>query len=442
MNLVDETQIVWPTAVRAERALLGRFIEDPAMLDVVMFAPGAFSDRFHRALFTTLVEMRQDRKPIEPSTILLGEPDLLLPYLDAEDRILACVTAAAPGDQIDMCVQQITDTAIRRQRISTTVHLVNGYQGAASDGELSGLEQQVKRVLDAETARVSPSRDQSHADFIASYGSGKSSTPTPLPAINAAMGGGLPHGEHIVLGGRSGDGKTAFGLYLLLHAALYGEPVLYVSLEQRRYEVRKRLISMLAADENRWSQGLGHGRLAREDTGADATEQVKRLSSRIAEMPLWIEDGVFESDAILKLVRHHVNRHKIKFVVVDYVQRVRDSSVNGDSAERMAIAGFSKRWYELTKTHDFTGILLSQDNRNQEGVSKKRRPRLSDLKGSGSLEEDADKVMFVYVEDPKNEWGEIIIEKDRSGDAAGTLVRYRRDAELLTFRELTDMEQR
>jgi len=441
MNLIDETKIVWPSVIRAERALLGRLMEDPAMLDTLNLAPGAFRDTFHRALFLTLIEMRQDRKPIEPSTILIGDPDLLVAYLDADDRISACMAAAAVGDQIDLCIEQITASAIRRGRIDAAAHLLNAYQGAASEGEIVGIEAQMKRALDSETTRTSASRQQQHADFMDSYGRGTSrSVSTPLSDLNEKLGGGLPYGEHIVLGGRSGDGKTAFALYLLLHAAIQGEPVLYVSLEQRRYELRKRLISQLAGHERLWGHGLAHGRIAREDTDGVSLPVIQRLSARLSTLALWIEDGVFEADAILRVVRDHINRHKVKFVVLDYIQRVRDAGLSGDSAERLAIAGFSKRWYELTKTHDVTGILLSQDNREQEKGKTKRRPRLADLKGSGSLEEDADKVVFVYVEDPGYQWGEVIVAKDRSGDATGSIIRFTRDSELLTFRNHTARE--
>jgi replicative DNA helicase len=440
--MIDETSIIWPHNAASERAFLGYLMSDPMTLDGLTMAPGAMYDPLHKMILIALMEMRQEGTDIEPSTIPIAKADLFAGITDIQPRIDACCAAASPASHLDLHIESITDNAIRRQRLSALAQLADAYQ-IGDRAIMSVAERDMARVLDKETARKLKTREDDHTDFAESFGRKGVFLELPLGELNAKTGGGVLFGDHVVIGGRSGDGKTAFASDIAVTAAFRGTPTLYISLEQRKRELRKRMISQLADRLGMRRHGLAHRRLAREDADRD---KVMKVSAELTKLPLWLEDGVFEADSILRLVREHVNKHKVKAVVLDYIQRVRNPNLKGDSAERMTLADFSKRWYELTKTHEYTGFLLSQDNREQEKGQKKRRPRLADLKGSGSLEEDADKVLFVYYEqasdpDYPNHWGEVILAKDRTtGAAAGSYAKYARDEELLTFRDISDRE--
>jgi archaellum biogenesis ATPase FlaH len=276
------------------------------------------------------------------------------------------------------------------------------------------------------------SRADRHADFISRFGDQREMIPIPLDELSEPMGGGLTYGQHVVIAGRSGDGKTALSLYMMLYAALRaGVPSLFVSLEQPAYELRKRLIAQLAAFVDDPDGSVNMKQMVNEQANGSS---VLGLSEQLAELPVWVEDNVREASKILDLIGVYVRDRGVRYVFLDHVQQVKNSELRGNQAERLTIADFSKRWYEMVKQTDIVGCLLSQDNRGQETGEKKRRPRPSDLKGSGALEEHADKILFAYTPTPESEWGELIVGKDRQGAAAGASAQYTRDPHRLTFR--------
>ncbi len=279
---------------------------------------------------------------------------------------------------------------------------------------------------------VIATRAARHEEFIGRFGDTQDMIPIPLDEIAEEMGGGLSYGQHVVIAGRSGDGKTALSLYMMLHAAIYADvPSLFISLEQPAYELRKRLIAQLAAFERTPDASINIKQLVNEQAnGAFVVD----LSGRLAELPIWIVDDVNDADRILQTIDAYVGDRGVRYVFLDHVQQVRNRSLSGNQAERLTIADFSKRWYEMVKRTDVVGCLLSQDNRGQETGEKKRRPRPSDLKGSGALEEHADKILFAYTPTPDSEWGELIVGKDRQGAAGGASAKYARDPHRLTFR--------
>lgn len=229
---------------------------------------------------------------------------------------------------------------------------------------------------------------------------------------------GLHPGQLIIVAGRPGMGKTSFAMNIAEHVAIVGKtPVAVFSMEMSAEELALRVLSSFG----RIDQGrLRSGQL--EDRDWDRLVSASRL---IREAPLFIDEtGALSPFELRARARRLVRRHDVKLIVVDYIQLMQG---NGRADNRTAeISEISRSLKALAKELKVPVIALSQLSREVERRENKR-PLMSDLRESGSIEQDADLILFIYrsayykrkdgVEPPPEEdnTAEVIIAKQRSG---------------------------
>lgn len=236
---------------------------------------------------------------------------------------------------------------------------------------------------------------------------------TPWSDLDRITGGFLP-GNLALIAGRPGMGKTAVALNIATHQA---EPVLMFSLEMTEPELVGRMIS---------AQGVDH-RLQRHP--ADMTDadwaRVTNATAKVREMPIVIDDrGGLSIDILVAEIERAVRAHGIRTVIVDYVQLVR---APGESRVQQ-VGTVSRELKAAAKNHGVAMIALAQMNRDAE----KRvdpKPRLSDLREAGDLEQDADQVIFVHrpeVLDEGKQPGEafLYVRKNRHGETGEVRLRF------------------
>ncbi len=224
---------------------------------------------------------------------------------------------------------------------------------------------------------------------------------------------GLQPNNLIVIGARPAMGKTSFGLNIAAHAAMETDaPVLFFSLEMSQYEISQRILCTEArVDSSKVRVG---------NMNDDDWTKISHAVGRLSGAPLWIDDNpnttVMEIRAKARRLKSRVGN--IGMVVVDYLQLM--SGRMRAENRQVEVSEISRSLKILARELECPVVALSQLSRNLEQRQDKR-PMLSDLRESGSIEQDADVVMFLYrdevydVESPDQGMAEVLIAKHRSG---------------------------
>ena len=231
---------------------------------------------------------------------------------------------------------------------------------------------------------------------------------------------GLRPGQLIVVAGRPGMGKSALASGFALKAASQGLPVLFFSLEIGKEEVSKRMLSSLGQIS---FEKLERGALE----GQEDVERIEEGHAALEALPVFLDDS---ADLSLLEIRTKARRLKAKeglgLVVVDYLQLL--SSPRPQENRQQEISGFSRALKMLSKELEVPVIALSQLNRAPE-MREGKRPQLSDLRESGSIEQDADIVLLLNrPEDLENEGeAEVIVAKHRNGKTGSVWLEFEGD---------------
>lgn len=269
---------------------------------------------------------------------------------------------------------------------------------ASSSGGLKTLKQAQQAAVDA----IQKRRDGTYAAVQTGY-----------PGLDKILV--LAPGSFTVMGGRPGTGKSALAVDIALRAAIVQRvPTLVFSLEMSDAEIGERSFSNLG--------GAG-GYQIRHAQDLDDTDFV-RLSTKIgnalnqaADAPMWIDDvSGRTSMQVVSITRRAKIRHKVGLVVVDYLQLC-EADDDGDNRQEQ-VSKISRRLKVLARTLDIPVIALSQLNRACE--TDNRRPRKSDLRESGSLEQDADNVVLLHAPSLQaDSEGRVIVTVDVAKSRAG-----------------------
>lgn len=268
-----------------------------------------------------------------------------------------------------------------------------------------------------------------------SRGNGITGITWGLADINAATGG-IHRGEMVVLGARPSMGKTAVGLGIGIKAARTGAGVGFISLEMGSNKLAMRALTDIAYDWNLRVpyQDLITGRVSEKDF-----EGIVAAKQDMQKLPLWIEEqsGLSISDLRVKVERMQDvaerSGHKIDLLIVDYLQLIAASSrYAGNRVSEVSEISAGLR--QIARENDLAMVALSQLSRGVESREDKR-PMLSELRDSGSIEQDADTVAFIFRE-------AYYLEKAKGKDEAAEMERSEKLAETQNKLEFIIAKQR
>jgi replicative DNA helicase len=265
--------------------------------------------------------------------------------------------------------------------------------------------------------------------------------PTKFSELDA-LTAGLQPGDLIIATGRPSMGKTAFALNIMDNAASAGAPGLFFSLEMSKEALVERLV---AAEGNVDSMQMRSGRMS-QSTWIGIGKAFTALSDR----PIWIDDQagytVTEIRSQARRWRLHHAKDGPALIVVDYVQIVAADS-RGETRDR-EVAEISAGLKAMAKDLRCPVLALSQLNRSCEARADKR-PMMSDLRDSGSIEQDADVIAFLYRDEvyskdqcrPEDRGvAEVIVAKQRNGPTATLKLKW--TAESSRFANLSHRSER
>ncbi len=247
---------------------------------------------------------------------------------------------------------------------------------------------------------------------------------TGIPRLDVALGG-LEPSKLYVIGGRPAMGKTAFALNVMETIAQAGKTVMLFSLEMDRNEVMKRVVSSVA--------GINSYALKMANCSEKEMRKIPDILGKISGSSIYICDDSYQTADSIYSKCLDVNAHlqnggkRIEAVVIDYLQLI--SATDKREDRRSTIGNVSRACKIMAKKLNCPVILISQLSRACE-MRDDKRPRLSDLRESGEIEQDADAVMFLFREEhyaptPHNKGkAELIIAKNRDGEVGKINLRW------------------
>ena len=413
-----------PASVEAEQAVLGAMLLKPEAVTTAAEELSAddFYRETHRLIYEAMMELKERTEPVDLVTLTeqLKKADKLAKIggIPALSLIANSVPTAA---NVHYHARIVHEKAQLRSLISAATEIAGAAYESADEVE-DIMDNAEKRILAVSSGKRSkdfvPLREillDTLEQIDARYNNKGSITglPTGFTELDH-LTAGLQKSDLILVAARPSMGKTAFTLNIAAHVVLRArEPVAFFSLEMSKEQLVQRL---LCSEGRIDSQRLRVGELEEKEWG-DLIDTANRLSAA----PLYIDDtpGITVMELRSK-ARRLKAEHGLSLIVIDYLQLMQGrASKNGDNRQQ-EISEISRSLKALARELNVPVIALSQLSRSVESRQVKR-PMLSDLRESGSLEQDADIVMFLYREDyydPETEnknITEVIIAKHRNG---------------------------
>jgi replicative DNA helicase len=424
MSVSNSTEKGLPTNVDAERFVLGSILLDDTLY--VQSAGTLEADDFslekHRRIFKRMGELQARGERIDRITV--ANELMKFNELEACDGLTYLVSLDDGLPQIpnlDSYIRIVKDKAILRRIIFASQHMMNRcLLGEEEPGEiLAGAEETLLKLGDArvKSGLLNPGQ------ILQEYEGGLSAFLDPSKRIKGIstgfakldeMTGGLHGGDLVIIAARPSMGKTALALNIAQHVALrLKQTVAIFSLEMSRESLLTRMLCATArVDSHRFRAGF----LSREER-----DKLNRALHELVEAPLYIDDtaGLNMMDMHAKL-RRLKQEHDIKLVIVDYLQLM--SSPGRQENRNQEVSALSRGMKLMGKELNLPMMVLSQLSRAVETRQGDHRPQLSDLRESGSIEQDADLVGFIFREEVYHReredlrgLAELIVAKQRNG---------------------------
>lgn len=410
-----------PQNIEAEQAVLGSVLISPECMEDIMtvLEPKDFYRTAHREIFSTLITLYREKVNIDYLT--------LIERLDKKKKLekvggIAFVTALANTVPTAVNVMDYVSIVKEKSVLRNIIHATENIASIAYDDshKLDEIADKAEAMMLSATAYKRHEKKMDIGNIamealmqienIFEHKGELMGLSTGFKDLDKLFTG-LKKSDFIILAARPSMGKTAFALNIASYLALKKNiPVAFFSLEMSAVQLMHRIYASCAiVDANKLRTGnLNEKELSR----------ITECAAKIAASPLTIDDEInFNILELRSKVRQLKKEKDIQLVIIDYLQLLEGTKKDSRCQEISEISRFLKL---LAKELDITIIALSQLSRNVENRQNKQ-PQLSDLRESGSLEQDADIVMFLYREDYYNPQTErqnitdVIVAKHRNG---------------------------
>ena len=422
---LNTTEKGLPTNVGAEGFVLGSILlEDSLYIQAAgTLEINDFSLETHRRIFKRMGDIFERGEKIDRITVA----NELMKFNELEScGGLAYLISLDDGlpqiPNIDSYVRVVKDKAVLRSIIFASQHMYNRCMMAEESPEviLAGAEETLLKLGEAQVKSGLLNPDE----ILQTYEGGITAFLDPSKRVKGVSTGfmkldeytgGMHGGDLFIVAGRPSMGKTAFALNIAQHVALrMKQTVAVFSLEMSKESLLTRMLCAAARVD---SQRFRTGYLSQEER-----RKLNQSLQHLVESPLYIDDtaGLHLMDMHAKLRRLKSERGTLGLVIVDYLQLM---STRGRSENRnQEVSALSRGLKILAKELNVPMMVLSQLSRAVETRQGDHRPVLSDLRESGSIEQDADVVGFIFREEVYNRdredlkgLAELIIAKQRNG---------------------------
>lgn len=381
-----------PQANDLEEAIIGAMLIDKRGLEeaIEILTSDVFYKEAHKLIFNAISELFYKNSPVDLLTVsseLKRTNKLVL--VGGDFYLIELTQKISSSAHIDFHSRIILQKWIQRQCIKISSQIIEeSYNEDVDALELiEDAYREYGKISDLITLGKKIDFKKSVKDFLNKTTQKTKGVPSSLSKLDRKLNG-YQNSDLIILAARPGMGKTAFVLNEVLECGLRGIPVAFFSLEMSEKQIIGRMLSTIS--------GVDVTKVNQMDLSHGETLHLKKCSDMLSELPIYIDDTGGISPIELKIKANRLKRENgIKMIVVDYLQlmKVKNKKVGNREQE---ISEISQSLKNLAKELDIPVIALSQLSRSVEQRGASKRPLLSDLRESGSIEQDADVVMFIY----------------------------------------------
>lgn len=420
---MEDINRIPPHSVESEQSILGSIILDKDAIITVAetINPSDFYKEAHKVIYESMLRLNSNNEPIDLITLIEElRKEGHLDNVGGISYLTSLSTIVPTTSNVKYYANIVKEKSVMRQLIKASNEIINlGYDASTDVQEI--LDKAEKNIFDISQEKsgddIQPINVvlQDTFDMIEKLCTEKSDVTgitTGFADLNKKING-LQRTDLILLAARPAMGKTAFSLNLVQNAALKGDASVAVfSLEMSKEQLVQR---MLSAQSNVELSKIKTGNLGESDW-----PRIIDGMAVLSEANIFIDDtpGIKISEIRSKCRRLKIEKG-LDLILIDYLQLMEGEGKNENRQQE--IAKISRSLKILAKELDCPVVALSQLSRSPE-LRKDHRPILSDLRESGSIEQDADIVMFLYRDEyyhddsEKKNIGEVIVAKNRHGE--------------------------
>jgi replicative DNA helicase len=425
-----------PQALDLEEAVLGALMLEKGALNAVIefLKPEHFYSEQHQEIYRAIIELFKGSEPVDMRTVVNQlRKDGKLEVVGGAYYIAELTSKVSSGANIEYHARVVIEMAIKRNliQIASQIHH-DAYEDTTDVFELlDKTEQSIFEISDSnlrknyDNMRNLMYRAITELQKLKEHKDGLTGVPSGFSALDR-LTSGWQNSDLIIIAARPGMGKTAFVVSAMRNAAVdFKRPVAIFSLEMASVQLVNR---MIAAEAELEGEKIRKGQLADFEW-----QQLVHKTNRLSSAPIYIDDT--PALTILELrakCRRLKAEHGVQLIIVDYLQLMRGDTGGNREQE---IASISRALKGIAKELNVPVIALSQLSRGVETRGGDKRPQLSDLRESGSIEQDADLVIFLYrpeyykitVDEEGMStvgMGEVIVAKHRNGQTGSVKLRF------------------
>jgi replicative DNA helicase len=412
-----------PQNLEAEQAVLGAILLDTEALISVSerIRSEDFYKTAHQLIFDAMTALAEEQEPVDLVTITSKLQDRKqLEDVGGVSYLSQLANAVPTSANVDYYAQIVEEKSLLRRLIRTATQIVSdGYANSDEVGDL--LSDAEARILELSNRRSTSGfisiRDVlmdvfERVEFLYSHKGGVTGIPTGYPDLDK-MTSGFQKSDLIIVAARPSVGKTAFALNIAQNVSMRAkETVAIFSLEMSASQLVQRII---CAEANIDAGRMRTGFLQEEDW-----EKLTMAIGSLSEANIYIDDSPSITVADIRAKCRRLKREKgLGMILIDYLQLIHGRGKAGENRQQ-EVSEISRTLKQIARELEVPVIALSQLSRGVEQRQDKR-PMMSDLRESGSIEQDADIVAFLYRDDyydqesEKKNIIEIIIAKQRNG---------------------------
>lgn len=424
MATITDRNRVPPQSLESERALLGALLLKPdAIHDVLdIIHSDSFYAEKHRLIFGAMHELAGRGEPIDLLTLSQKMQDQGLLERGGGRSYLAELVGSAPAPgNFSHYAELVSRKSLMRSLIDAAYNIGElAYDEARDTMEvLDEAEKSIYAIGDASSAHTFTAiGDKIHEawdriEALSKKEGGIRGVPSGFPDLDNLLSGFHPS-DLIIIAARPSVGKTSLALDIARNAAVrHNVPVGIFSLEMSSEQIIDRMLSA-ESFVNSWKLRTG------QKIDGEDFSRIRDALETLSKAPIYIDDKPGNNILAMRAVARRLKRDRgIGLIIVDYLQLMAPTSTKASDSMVQQVTEISRSLKGLARELKVPVIALSQLSRAVE--QRGGRPRLSDLRDSGSIEQDADVVIFIHRDDKTNKESErpniaeIMIEKHRNG---------------------------
>lgn len=432
-----------PYSLEAEQAILGSVLLDPTSFYQI---EGLKEEHFylpeHRAIYRVLCQksMTSNGKSIDFVTVLEDlKSEGFFTTEEGKSYLLKLAQMVPSISNVNHYAAIVREKAQLRTLIGTCREVLNEAMEAGADTQklFDNAEQKIFEIRQERASRgLVPIREviASTYDTFVKLNSGEAGDLVGIPSGISALDTittGLNRSDMVIVGARPGMGKTSFALNIARNVAFQKKTVAIFSLEMSREQIVQRLLSTEAK--------VSVKKLRTGNLSTDEWARLAAAASSLYELPVFIDDTTNITAQEMKSRLRRLD--KLDFVVIDYLQLMESAKRTDNRVQE--VTEITRNLKIMAKELNVPLMVCAQLARSTEKMRANHRPALSDLRESGSIEQDADQVLFLYrdeyykneKEDPTEaEVGtsEVIVAKNRHGELGTVKLAFQGEFTLFT----------